>query len=202
MTRPRRFLITSWDGGGNTPSAINLGARLSRAGHEVLLLGWDTMRPRAEAAGVEFRPYASMAPWPEGLSLDEGWDRMVDLLHGPATRADIRREAQGFAPDVLVLDAMMLSAFHAAREIGRPTAVLMHVLYAPFVLDWGDAPMQTHLVDLMATADRVLALTPPGFDEECELPGNTSYVGPINRPPTGPTSSATSTWRHRANRGS
>jgi UDP:flavonoid glycosyltransferase YjiC (YdhE family) len=182
MIRPRRFLITSWDGGGNTPAAINLGARLVRAGHAVRLLGWEAMGARAESAGLEFRAYPSMQTWPEGLSLDDGWDRMADLLHGPATRDDILRDAREFAPDVLVLDCMMLSAFDAARELGRPTAVLMHVLYAPFVFEWGDAVMKTHLVDLMATSDRVLALTPVGFDQDCELPANTSYVGPINRP--------------------
>jgi UDP:flavonoid glycosyltransferase YjiC (YdhE family) len=182
MTRPRKFLITSWDGGGNTPAAYNLGARLIRAGHRVRLIGWQSMAGPAEGAGLEFRTYASMEPWPVGLSQDEGWDRLAALLLGPATREDILAEAADFGPDVMVVDCMMLSAFEAARRLGCPTAVLVHVLYAPFVLEWGDAVLNTCLADVMAQTDRVLALTPPGFDRDCALPANTSYVGPINHP--------------------
>ena len=57
----------------------------------------------------------------------------------------------------------------------------MHVLYAPFVLEWGDAVLQTRVAELLAGMDLVLALTPPGLDRDCVLPANTAYVGPINR---------------------
>ena len=50
MSRPDRFLIVSWDGGGNAPPALNLGARLTNLGHRVRLLGWDSMASRAAAA--------------------------------------------------------------------------------------------------------------------------------------------------------
>jgi len=52
VSEPGRFLIVSWDGGGNAPPALNLGARLIRQGHLVRLLGWESMAPRAAAAGV------------------------------------------------------------------------------------------------------------------------------------------------------
>jgi UDP:flavonoid glycosyltransferase YjiC (YdhE family) len=178
----RKFLITSWDGGGNTPPAYNLGARLVRDGHRVRLLGWPSMAGPAQRAGLEFRAYSSMEPWPVGRSLDEGWDRLAAFLLGSATREDIEAETADFEPDVMVADCMMLSAVEAARQSGRPVAVLMHVLYAPFVLEWGDAVLNTCLADVMAQTDRVLALTPPGFDRDCALPANTTYVGPINRP--------------------
>jgi UDP:flavonoid glycosyltransferase YjiC (YdhE family) len=182
MTAPRKFLIASWDGGGNTPSAYNLGTRLVRAGHRVRLIGWPSMAGAAESSGLEFGTYASMELWPVGLSQDEGWDRLAALLLGSATREDILAEAADFRPDVMVVDCMMLSAFEAASRLGCPTAVLVHVLYAPFVLEWGDAVLNTCLADVLAQTDRVLALTPPGFDRDCVLPANTSYVGPINRP--------------------
>jgi UDP:flavonoid glycosyltransferase YjiC (YdhE family) len=181
MTAPRKFLIASWDGGGNTPSAYNLGARLVRAGHRVRLIGWASMAAPADSAGLEFGTYASMEPWPVGLSQDEGWDRLAALLLGSGTREDILAEAADFGPDVMVVDCMMLSALEAASRLGCPTAVLVHVLYAPFVLGWGDAVLNTSLADVLAQTDRVLALTPPGFDRDCVLPANTSYVGPINR---------------------
>ncbi|MFL6099746.1 MAG: nucleotide disphospho-sugar-binding domain-containing protein [Actinomycetales bacterium] len=181
MTETRRFMVASWDGGGNTPPAINLGARLVESGHDVCLLGWETMRARCHTAGLDFRGYRSMKPWPDGLSQDDGWELLVEFLHGPATRDDIVREARDFAADVLVLDCMMRSAYEAAGELGRPSAVLTHVLYAPFAFEWGAAVMNTDPVALLAGTDCVLALTPAGFDQECVLPANTSYVGPISR---------------------
>jgi UDP:flavonoid glycosyltransferase YjiC (YdhE family) len=186
MSRPRRFLIATWDGGGNTPSAINLGARLVRAGHQARLLGWESMARRTASAGVDFRAYRSMEPWPAGLSLDEGWDRMADLLWGSATRDDILGQATEFDPDVMVVDCMLLSAFEAAEQLDRPTAVLVHVLYTPFVHGWGNGVMKADLAELFGRTDRVLALTPPGFDQDPPtLPDHTAYVGPIN-PPSGP----------------
>ena len=52
-----RFLIASWDGGGNTPSAYNLGSRLVRRGHRVRMMGWHAMAAPAAAAGLEFTTY-------------------------------------------------------------------------------------------------------------------------------------------------
>ena len=186
MTPPSRFLIATWDGGGNTPSAFNLGSRLARRGHRVRMIGWKSMAVRAAAAGIEFTPYRSEPPWPAGLSQDDGWqDHMEPLLHGAATKADILAEAVAFGPDVLVIDCMLGAGFAAARELRLPTAVLVHVLYSPFVHLWGDGIMNGSVAGLLAGTDRVLALTPPGFDEPNELPANTTYVGPITHPAQG-----------------
>ena len=185
MTDSRTFLIVSWDGGGNTPPAFNLGMRLAHRGHRVRILGWESMAKRSADAGLEFTTYASMNRWPEDLSLDDGWDRLVPFLHGTATRDDILAEAGAFDPDVLVLDCMMRSSFEAARELGLPAAVLVHGLYSACVSPWGDQVMQASVVDLLAATDRVLALVPPGFDAPVALPANTAYVGPITRPESG-----------------
>ncbi len=186
MTERTKFLIATWDGGGNTPAAYNLGSRLAGRGHRVRMLGWQNMAQRARAAGIEFAPYPSEPPWPPGLSQDDGWqDHLEPLLHGAATRKDILAEATVFAPDVLVFDCMLGAAFDAARELRLPTAVLVHVLYQPFVHLWGDGVMRASVAALLADADRVLALVPPGFDEAVTLPANTRYVGPITHPAPG-----------------
>jgi UDP:flavonoid glycosyltransferase YjiC (YdhE family) len=185
MTDSRRFLIVTWDGGGNTPPAFNLGMRLAHRGHRVRLLGWESMAKRSAAASLEFTTYPSMTRWPENLSLDDGYDRLVPFLHGPATHDDIVAETGAFEPDVLVLDAMMRAGFTAARQLGLPSAVLVHGLYSACVSPWGDRVMQTKAADLFAATDRVLALVPPGFDAPIALPANTSYVGPITRPMSG-----------------
>jgi hypothetical protein len=130
MSRQSRFLILSWDGGGNVPPALGLGARLAQRGHKVRVVGWPAMAQRVVAAGVEFSTYASFPPWPEGVSMDDAWaDRMMPFFHGSGTRDDILAEIHAFSPDVLVVDCMMGAAFAAAGETGLPTAVLVHVLY-------------------------------------------------------------------------
>ena len=89
MSGPGRFLIVSWDGGGNAPPAINLGARLVRRGHHVRLLGWESMASRAAAAGVEFAAYPSVPAWPPGLAFEEALEER--LLPALARRGDAGR---------------------------------------------------------------------------------------------------------------
>jgi UDP:flavonoid glycosyltransferase YjiC (YdhE family) len=183
MTEPTRFLIVSWDGGGNVPPAIHLGARLVGAGHQVRLLGWDSMATRAAAAGVEFATYPSVPPWPRHLMFEDGWaDRVLPALDGPATRDDILLEAKDFAPDVMVVDCMMDAGYEAASQLGLPTAVLVHLLYSRYGTADGDEEISAERAPFLDGAGAVLALVPPGFDAPRTLPANTAYVGPINDP--------------------
>jgi UDP:flavonoid glycosyltransferase YjiC (YdhE family) len=191
MSGSGRFLIVSWDGGGNTPPAINLGARLIRQGHLVRLLGWESMAPRAAAAGIEFATYPSVPPWPPELAFEDALEeRLTPALAGPGTRDDILTDANGFAPDVVVVDCMMGAGLAAARELGLPRAVLVHLPYAAYRYEWGDEATRAEKAGFLDEAGAVLALVPPGFDTPCPLPANTRYVGPITdpnpRPPLDP----------------
>lgn len=186
MSDPRRFLIASWDGGGNTPAAYNLGTRLVQLGHEVRLMGWDTMAPRAAAAGVKFGTYPSVSHWPDGLAQDDAIDELLKpALLGRATRDDIIAEAKDFLPDAMVVDCMLGAGFDAARMLGLPAAVLVHVLYSPFRYQWASSIMERDMAPILDGAAATLALVPPGFDAPCLLPANTTYVGPITAPHNG-----------------
>jgi UDP:flavonoid glycosyltransferase YjiC (YdhE family) len=185
MAERRRFLIASWAGGGNTPSAFNLGTRLVRRGHRVRIVGWPSMEDQAAAAGIEFAPYRSMRPWPHDLRLDDAFADMMELLRGDATRDDIVAEARAFDADVLVVDCAMGAALSARAELGLPTAVLVHVLYSAFASGWGDDMLGGAMDELFGATDLVLVLTPPGFDGPAQLPPNTAFVGPIAHPDSG-----------------
>jgi hypothetical protein len=178
MTRRRRFLIASWAGGGNTPPAFNLGTRLVRRGHRVRMVGWPSMARQAAEAEIEFASYRSMRPWPDGRSLDDGWEDVKRLLRGADTRDDIVAEAHAFGADALVVDCMMGAAFTARARLGLPTAVLTHVLYSAYASGWGDELLEGNMVELFGATDSVLAVTAPGFDDPVRLPSNTAYVGP------------------------
>ena len=191
MSGPGRFLIMSWDGGGNAPPAINLGARLVRRGHHVRLLGWESMASRAAAAGVEFATYLSVPPWPPGLAFEDALEeRLMPALLGAGTRNDILASADRFGPDVVVVDCMMDAGLAAAHMLGLPSAVLVHLPYSAFRYEWGDEATRAEKARSLDMAGAVLALVPPGFDTPCALPANTTYVGPITdpnpRPPLDP----------------
>jgi UDP:flavonoid glycosyltransferase YjiC (YdhE family) len=179
-----RFLIVTWDGGGNTTPALNLGRRLVRHGHEVTVLGWPSMATAVACAGLAFAAYRSTPPGPEGVKHEDVWTEVVEpMLHGTTTVAETLDAADALRPHVLIIDCMMGAAFAAASKLGLPTAVLVHVRYRPFVDMWGDQIMQTSTIELLSAADVVLALTAPGFDGAADaLPANTTYVGPILPP--------------------
>jgi UDP:flavonoid glycosyltransferase YjiC (YdhE family) len=182
MSASGRFLIVSWDGGGNTPPALNLGHRLVRKGHVVRLLGWDSMAARATAAGLEFATYPSVPPWPAEVRFEEAGDRIQPALMGAATRDDILAQARDFAADVLVVDCMMGAALDAAGMLGIPTTVLVHMLNSFFMHVWGDSDTLRERARVLGELDAVLVLVPPSFDAPYPLPANTMYVGPINAP--------------------
>jgi len=187
VTAPCRFLIATWDGGGNTPSALNLGSRLVRKGHQVRLVGWESMATRAAAAGVDFASYPSIPPWPSDPDLDNVWvERVLPALTGTAVRDDIVAEANKFRPDVVVVDCMLDAGFEAGRALGLPIAVLVHVMYSMFMHQWGDEATLAARRRTFEEAGVVLVLVPPGFDDPGPLPANTTYVGPISAPQSPP----------------
>jgi UDP:flavonoid glycosyltransferase YjiC (YdhE family) len=187
MTRAGKFLIISWDGGGNVPPALNLGARLVHLGHRVRLLGWESMKSRAAIAGLEFTAYPSVPSWPSGVSLQQAWkERVIPALFGPGTRDDIRAEIEDFAPDAVVVDCMVGAGLEVADTLELPHAVLMHVLHSTFTDTWGSKATRAQNAAYLDHAGQVLVLVPPGFDTAYRLPPNTSNVGPITDPGPSP----------------
>jgi UDP:flavonoid glycosyltransferase YjiC (YdhE family) len=177
-----RVLILSWDGGGNTPSAFNLGARLVRRGHRVRMMGWASMAGRAAAAGLEFATYRSVPPWPPELRHEDGWDQIATALFGAGTEVDVTAEALSFGADVVVIDCMLTAGHSAARRLGLPVASMVHVRYAPFVHEWGSEVLGTDVGALLGATQCVLALQPPGFDPPELLDKGVSCVGAVLRP--------------------
>jgi UDP:flavonoid glycosyltransferase YjiC (YdhE family) len=187
MTRTGKFLIISWDGGGNVPPALNLGARLVHLGHHVRLLGWESMESRAATAGLGFAAYPSVPSWPAGVSLEKAWrTRLIPALFGPGVRDDIRNEIEEFSPDVVVVDCMVGAGLEVADTLDLPRAILIHVLYATFAGGWGNRATRAKNAACLDRAGQVLVLAPPGLDTARRLPANTSDVGPISDPNPSP----------------
>lgn len=202
-----RFLIVTWDGGGNVQPAIGLGRLLAARGHAVRILGQRHLRRRVEAAGCAFR---SLPPQLE-------WDRAKGRAWEDKTQADYRHTLFAGMPvvdgmlaeldrepaDVLIVDAFLRTGLCAAERSGLPTAALLHVRYGAFpptdnpnawTWDVEDVnQVREHLgltpivpgEELMRHAllrrcDRALAVIPREFENfSGPLPANLHYVGPI-----------------------
>ena len=63
-----RYLIVTWDGAGNLAPTLGITRTLVERGHDVRLLGHDTIAERCGDTGARFVP----------LSQPEGWDAMDD----------------------------------------------------------------------------------------------------------------------------
>lgn len=193
--RTGRILVATWNGGGNLPPALALASRLVNRGHRVALLADREVAQRAESVGAEFLAYTSVDPWPAGLVFEADPARFDEVRNGTGVAKDLLAAAKSFAPNALVVDCMMGAALAAAELLAVPTAVLVHVLYQPFVLFWADLsvrvgpcrealglepvpePVVRHQLERLS---KVLVLVPEEFD----YPGAprsaaTHYVGPI-----------------------
>lgn len=134
-----RFLVAAWDGGGTVPPTLGLVAALVARGHDVVVLADDTMEHEAGAAGATFTPWRQ-APQARARDLDRAlirdWEvknplkqvrQFGDLLcFGPAAlhAADVDDAIERFAPDALVVDALLTGASAAAERSALPTAAI------------------------------------------------------------------------------
>jgi MGT family glycosyltransferase len=140
MLEKLRYLLVSWDGGGNTPPELALARRLVARGHGVRLLADPTLEAEARGRGCEFSPWTSA---PHRRSRDRKDDifkdyeiksplKMMDtylreFLAGPAPRwaADTRAVLAAHPADVVIADFALPVALMPAKQLGLPTATLM-----------------------------------------------------------------------------
>jgi MGT family glycosyltransferase len=136
--RKLNILFTTWDGGGVTPPTIEAALRLIARGHDVRILGDETLRAPIERAGIAFKPWTE-APQRRDTSLENdpiqdwlyegpmgGVMRMRDvIMSGGAlafardTAAELDREVY----DLVISSEMVLGAMIAAEARGVPLVV-------------------------------------------------------------------------------
>jgi len=197
-----RVLIVTWQAGGGVPPAVGLGRLLVARGHEVVVLGPRLYRARIERAGCTWRPIPAAAEFDPsaGRAAEEQRTYLRETFLGPAMPAGVSAEVEAGRPDVLVIDAMLLSTVCAAQTLGLPIAALVHTTHRfhgdPEIWgDWGfeeinqirtgfDQPPispagDTVFVEMQRRCDRELVVMPAAFDERSDGRPNVVHVGPI-----------------------
>lgn len=202
---PGRFLIVTWDAGGNVPPALGLGRGLIARGDSVRVLAPRTLRERVEAARCAFRPFPAALEWDpaKGRAFEDQEGPFRAILDGlslaEAVLAEVRREPA----DVLIVDCMLRNALSAAEATSLPIAAVVHLRFRVFdaaldppVVGWdfefanetrerlGLPPIFSEdgppAMKLLRRCDRLLIIMPREFDDfSGALPPPARYVGPV-----------------------
>jgi UDP:flavonoid glycosyltransferase YjiC (YdhE family) len=202
MSRERRFLFVTWDGGGNLPPALGIAAALVTRGHSVRFLGHRRQRDQVEALGFRFAHFEHAPDYDATVAITEA--ELIPFLFDhivfePLMADDVAANLAEEPADCVVVDCMLTAplAFATAKHI--PTAVLVHTLHR-FFDGWdipsmpGGARLATLRkalgLDAVRTlhaawldADRVLVTSAASLDPApAAPPPRTVHVGPVGAP--------------------
>ena len=131
-----RYLIVTWDGAGNLVPTLGITRTLTERGHDVRMIGHDTIAERCGDVGARFVP----------LTQGGGWDAMEDpddfeaevklmveeLCFSSIIARDVARELDREPADAVLVDCMLFTAIDMALASGTPTAALFHTAYTIF----------------------------------------------------------------------
>jgi UDP:flavonoid glycosyltransferase YjiC (YdhE family) len=192
------ILFVTWDGGGNVPPALGIGAELLRRGHRVRVMGHPVQEQQVNGAGLEFTAFRTARPFTavDNSSPLDYLGVFGDRAMGRDVVAEMRREPA----DLVVIDCILFGAMEAVAEAGARYVVLEHMYDAYLVGKWSRGPMgigmaarRIHKRRLLDGAAARLVACLPQLDPagSAPLPENLRYTGPVvagvSAAPTEPT---------------
>ena len=196
-----RYLIATWDGAGNLVPTIGIAHTLVDRGHDVRVLGHDTIADLCGDVGARF----------VALSQAVGWDAMDDpddfeaevrlmieeLCFSATIAEDLARELDREPADAVLVDCMLFTAIDVALASGTPTATLFHTAYSIFrggpLMDMfapGVAianarraelglPEVERLGDIHDACSRAIVTAPKEFEPDAPDAVNVLRIGPV-----------------------
>jgi len=202
MVSKRRCLVVTLDAAGNWPPELALVRALLGRGHEVRVMSHAAHAAQISEAGAAFRPYDRVLERDPTVRRNETPQTemarvLEEVFLNPRFADALLAEVQRDAPDVLLVDHMLLMATAAAESTGLPTAILWHSVYGGMAQ--GPAPMSGSLLDPVNSfrdklgldriadrwasaqkADAIVAFTYEAFDTvPQDRPKQLHYVGPL-----------------------
>jgi MGT family glycosyltransferase len=178
MESELRFLMMTWDGGGNVPPELGVARRLIARDHQVHVLAPSTIAGAAEASGCTFSPWHRR---PRRTTLDPSQGphrdrkaknplallkaRLCPIEFGPAAdnaAADTAELIASVQPDVVVCDSSVFGSIIAAQAAALPVVLLVpNIWILPTAgttpVGPGFAPAKTSLGRTRDAAMRALA---------------------------------------------
>ena len=171
-----RILQTLYDGGGGVPPQLAITRRLIERGHDVRVLGHDTLRSRVEQRGAQLTVFATTLPGHDMTREDtdtvRDWDRSDPfaaaerfrdmVLFGPAlaNAHEVLGVLDTWPADVIVFDWLLFGTALAAQVAAVPAVALVH---APYPLRIGEGPLDAFFapgLDTMNTTRGAFGLEP------------------------------------------
>lgn len=196
-----RYLITTWDGAGNLVPTLGIARALVDRGHDVRILGHETITRRCADVGARFVT----------LTQSEGWDAMdtpddfeaevklmiEELCFSSAIARDLAHELDREPADVVIVDCLLFTAIDVALASGTPTATLFHTAYSIFrggplveMFTPGIAianaaraelglPAIESLAEIHDACARALVAVPEEFEPDVADAANVVRIGPV-----------------------
>lgn len=193
-----RFLLVTFEAGGNIPFEMSLAQTLVSNGHEVTVLGNTTLDARAKAAGTTLVPYSELADYDISVPRDvaELAETLVNrFMFGEFVASDVVALCERLDVSAVLVDSLLYAALAGAEKSGRPTASLWHTVMSderrPYhnegtlgrlnrVRSSLGLGIATSFRQQLDTAMVNLALTMEHFDAAAvSPPRNLAYAGPL-----------------------
>jgi MGT family glycosyltransferase len=137
-SRPLRFLLTTWEGGGSVPPALTLAAGLVHRGHHVRVASDLANRTETELTGAEFVPWKTAPSRPDRYNREDGlrdWEAadpqegfaltLRTVMTGPALAyaRDVLAKLEGGPADLVVSSEMLFGVMAACESVKQPLAL-------------------------------------------------------------------------------
>jgi MGT family glycosyltransferase len=176
--QPRKFLITTLEGGGSVGPAITVARKLVEAGHDVRVMSDACNRPEAESSGARFVPW-TRAPsrtdrskdsdlhrdW-EAADLMDGFGRVIAaIVVGPALRyaQDTMEELAREPADLVISAELLLGVVAGCEKAGQPVVLL---------------PSNSMVITIKAALDHAAASdAPPANEQEARMAAIAQAMG-------------------------
>jgi UDP:flavonoid glycosyltransferase YjiC (YdhE family) len=130
------YLIVTWDGAGNLVPTLGIARALAERGHDVRMLGHETIAERCGDVGTRFIPMTQRTGWDAMEDPDDFEAEMKllieELCFSAAIARDVAEELDREPADAVLIDCMLFTAIDVALASGTPTAALFHTPYTLF----------------------------------------------------------------------
>lgn len=175
-------VLVSHDAGGTIPPMLALAEEFAHQGRDVVWVSQPSVERRALAAGARFVPFDGVPDYEPRRSIEEQLEIVGPLIAGPELGRQVLAVAKDHDATLVVVDANLAAVLAAVEASARPSAVVLHSLYATFTVTWfADIwPLLAPIVNdvraqfgldacdswgaLFDGHDRVLSVVPEAFD--------------------------------------